>query len=153
MIKPYLRDMINVHKTPMKIVNNKTTCRKLKIQLIMLNKCISNKHFLETCDIYSQSKNIEIFMGRDTDNIVDELFKTLLQWFQDAREKSNERESEFIHEFVNSLCYILYKISPNKAKSHIESREWLKNRKATINPKKWKKRQLLSVCYDFCTKL
>ena len=136
MIRPYLRDMINVHKTPMKLTNNKTTCRKWKIQLIMLNKCISNKHFRETCDIYSQSKNIEILMGRDTDNIINELFKTLLQWFQDAKEKSNERESKFIHESVNSLWYILYKISPKKAKSHVESREWLKNKKATTNPKK-----------------
>ena len=76
MIRSYLRDMINGYKTPMKLPNNKTTSRKWKIQLKMLNKCISNKHFRETCDIYSQSNNIEIFMGRDTDNIIDELFKT-----------------------------------------------------------------------------
>ena len=61
-------------------------------------------------------------MGRDTGNIVDELFKTFLQWFQDAKEKSNERGSELIHESVISLYYILYKISPKKAKPHIESR-------------------------------
>ena len=45
MIRTYLRDMINSHKTPMKLPNNKTTPRKWKIQLKMLNKCISNKHF------------------------------------------------------------------------------------------------------------
>ena len=50
MIRPYLRDIY--HKTPMKLPNNKTTSGVWKIQLIMLNKCISNKNFEETRDIY-----------------------------------------------------------------------------------------------------
>ena len=73
-------------------------------------------------------------MGSDIDNITDELFKTFLQRFQNAKEKSNERGSKFIHESVGSLYYIHHKIS-SKGKSYIESPEWLKNKKATINPK------------------
>ena len=53
-------------------------------------------------------------MGSDTDNIINELFKSLLQRFQDAKEKSNERRSEFIQENVDLLYYILHKKSLKK---------------------------------------
>ena len=106
MIRPYLRDMINDHKTPMRLPNNKTTSGEWKIQLIILNKCISNKNFEETRDIYLASNNIEIFMGSDTNNIVDELFKSHLQRFQDAQEKPNERGSELIHENVDTILLL-----------------------------------------------
>ena len=33
------------------------------------------------------------------------------------------------------MCYKLYKISLNRGGSYIDSPEWLKNKKATINPK------------------
>ena len=45
----------------------------------MPNNCISSKDFEETHSIYSASNNIEIFMGSDTDDIVDKLFDTVLQ--------------------------------------------------------------------------
>ena len=106
MIRPYLRDMINDHKTPMRLPNNKTTSGEWKIQLIILNKCISNKNFEETRDIYLASNNVEIFMGSDTNNIVDELFKSHLQRFQDAQEKPNERGSKFIHENVDTILIL-----------------------------------------------
>ena len=41
--------------------------------------------------------------------------------------------SEFVLNCVDSLCYKLHKISVNR--SHIDSPKWLKNKKATINPK------------------
>ena len=56
----------------------------------MLNNCISSKTFEETCSIYSASNNMKIFMGSDTDGIIDKLFDTILQRFQEARERSNE---------------------------------------------------------------
>ena len=43
------------------------------------NSGISSKDFEETHSIYSASNNIEIFMGSDTDDIVDKLFDTVLQ--------------------------------------------------------------------------
>ena len=58
--------MINDHKTPMKLPNNKTTSGEWKIQLIMQRKCIFNKNFGETPNIYSVSNNIEIFMDSET---------------------------------------------------------------------------------------
>ena len=85
MVRPYLRDLINNHKTPMKLPNkviDETKLGELKIQLIMLNNCISSKKFEETCFIYSASIPIEIVMVSDTNNIIDELFRTLLERFQ-----------------------------------------------------------------------
>ena len=85
MIRPYLRDLINNHKTPMKLLNkviDETKLGEWKIQLIMLKNCISSKDFEETCFIYSASISIEIVMGSDTNNINDELFRTLLERFQ-----------------------------------------------------------------------
>ena len=45
------------------------------------------------------------------------------------------RGSEFIFDAVNALYYDLNKISLSRGKSYIDSPEWLKNKKATINPK------------------
>ena len=97
--------------------------------------CISSKNFEETLTIYSPSNNIEILMGSETDNIIDELFESLLQKFLKARETSNNRGSEFIHENVGLLHYIFQKISLKRGKSYIKSSKWLKNKRATISPK------------------
>ena len=139
MIRPYLRDLINDHKTLMELTDkvniNDTKFGEWKIQLVMLNNCISSKNFEETRSIYSASNNIEIFMGSDTDDIIDKLFDTILQRFQEARETSNERGSEFIHESVGLLYYYFHKTDMKRVGSYIESHEWLINKGATIN---WK---------------
>ena len=43
--------------------------------------------------------------------------------------------SSFIFERVDSLYYYLYKIRLNRTGSYIDSPEWLKDKRATINPK------------------
>ena len=43
------------------------------------------------------------------------------------------RGSEFVFDGVNALYYDFNKISLNRGKSYIDSPEWLKNKKATIN--------------------
>ena len=45
------------------------------------------------------------------------------------------RGSEFVFDSVDLLYYKLHKISLNRGGSYIGSPEWLKNKKATINPK------------------
>ena len=110
MIRPYLRDLINDHRTPMKLptkVIDESKFGEWKNQLIMLNNCISSKNFEEICSIYSASTPIEIFMGSDTDDIIDELFKTFLEKFQEARETPSNSESEFTHEKVYSIVILI----------------------------------------------
>ena len=45
------------------------------------------------------------------------------------------RGSEFIFDSVDALYYDLNKITLSRGGSYIGSPEWLKNKKATINPK------------------
>ena len=46
-----------------------------------------------------------------------------------------EEGSDFVFESVNLLYYSLYKISLNRGGLYIDSSDWIKNKKATINPK------------------
>ena len=45
------------------------------------------------------------------------------------------RGSEFVFDSLDLLHYKLQKISVNRIGSYIDSPKWLKNKKATINPK------------------
>ena len=81
MILPYLRDLTNDHKPTIELTNqanNSDTKREeWIIQLIIQNNCVSSKDFEEIRSIYSASNNIEIFMGSDTDDVIDKLFDTI----------------------------------------------------------------------------
>ena len=101
----------------------------------MQNSCISTKNFEETRTLYSKSKPVEIFMGSDTEDVIDTLFNTILQRFQQAQETSNDKGSEFIPKSVELLYYYFQKINIRRAESYIMSPDWIVNKKATINPK------------------
>ena len=101
----------------------------------MQNSCISTKSFEETCTIYTKSEPVEIFMGSNTEDVIDKLFNTLLQRFQRAQETSNERGSEFIPDSVELLYYHFQRIDIRRAESYIMSPDWIASKKATINPK------------------
>ena len=66
-IRLYLRDIINNHKTQ----------GEWKIHLIMETNFISSEDSDETRIMQSKSDNIEIMMGSETDEIIEELFKSL----------------------------------------------------------------------------
>ena len=85
--------------------------------------------------MHSASKNIEMFVGINTDEIIDRLLNSMLQSFQEAKETSFERGSEFIFENNDSLYYYFQKIDINRSRSYIETPKWLEDKKATINPK------------------
>ena len=85
MIKPYLSNIINNHKTQGKwkvhsgntVIDYKTQ-GEWKIQLTMPINSISSKDSEETCTMHTKSDNIEIMVGSETDEIIEELFKSLL---------------------------------------------------------------------------
>ena len=139
MIRPYLRDLINDHK-PMTESNNEendsdSDRAEWKIKVVMQNSCIFTKKFEETRTIYSASEPVESFMGSDTEDVIDTLFHTILQRFQQAQETSNDKGSEFIPESVELLYYHFQKIDIRRAESYIMSPNWIVSKKATINPK------------------
>ena len=69
MIRPYLRDIINDHKTQ----------GEWKIQLTMVINFLSSKDFDEIRTMRAKSDNIEINMSNKTDKIIKKLFESLLQ--------------------------------------------------------------------------
>ena len=73
-------------------------------------------------------------MGIETNDIINELFKSLLRRYQELETKMEE-ESDFVFENVDSLYYNLHKISLNRGVSYIDFPGWIKNKRATINPK------------------
>ena len=140
--RPYLSDITNNYKSQGKhriYLDNKIIERKTqsewKIQLTMeINFISSLPESHETRTIHAKSDNIEIMMGSETDEIIEDLFKYLLQRYQERLEESL-RGSEFIFDGVDAMYYDLNKVSLSRGSSYIDSPEWLRNKKATINRK------------------
>ena len=141
MIRPYLRDLINEH-TPTRELNNNNNkkkkkknsknsnnnsdsdCAEWKIELTMQNTCISARSLEETHTMYTKSEPVEIFMGSNTDDVIDKLFNTFSQRFRRAQETSNERGSEFIPDIVELLYYHFQRINIRRAESYITP-DWI----------------------------
>ena len=67
MLQLYLSDKVNNHKTQF---------GEWKIQLTMQINFISSKDLRETCTMHTKSHNIEIMMGTETNDIIEELRKS-----------------------------------------------------------------------------
>ena len=115
----------------------------------MQNNCISVKNFEDTRAIYSASKPVEIFMGSDTKDVIDRLFDTTIERFQQAIVTSQKNGSEFAHESVGLLYYYFMKIDIRRAKSYVKSHESIANKETTINPKNEKGNN----CFQWSTTL
>ena len=124
MIRSYLVDMINDPKNQ----------SEWKIQLSVAINFISSKPDSdETRIMHTRSNNIEIMIGSDTNEVIEELFNSLLQGYQENLEEKLSG-SEFVFDAVNVLYYDLNKISLNRGGSYINSPEWIKNKNTATNP-------------------
>ena len=88
----------------------------------------------ETRIMYTRSDNIEIMFGDDNDDIIEQLFKSLLKKYEENLQ-NKMRGSEFEFDDVNFLYYHFNKTSINRGGSYIDSPKWLKDKKSTINSK------------------
>ena len=84
--------------------------------------------------MHTKSDDEEIMVGSDTSDVVKELFKSLLERYQENLQEKM-RVSYFEFDSVNLLYYDFNEISLNRGKSYIESPKWIKNKLSTINPK------------------
>ena len=84
--------------------------------------------------MHTRSDNKEIMNGSDTDEVIEELFESFLQKYEQNLEEKM-KGSEFEFDGVNFLHYDFNKISLNRGGLYIDSPKWLKNKKSTINPK------------------
>ena len=91
MIRPYLSDLINDHKTPKKlrvyirneVIDYETQYGEREIELTMSINFIFSKDSDKIHNMHTKSNNIEIIMGSETNYIIEELFESLLQKYQE----------------------------------------------------------------------
>ena len=124
LIEKYLRKLINYYK-------NKG---EWKVQLIAVISFISLKPGCdETRIMHTRSDNEEFMNGSDTDEIIEGLFESFLKIYEEYLQEKM-KGSDFEFDGVNFLYYDFSKISINRGGSYIDSPQWLKNKKSTINP-------------------
>ena len=125
LIEPYLRDIINDHK-------NKG---EWKIQLTAQINFVSLRPGSdETRVMHTRSANEEFMNSSDMDEIIKELFRSLLQRYEENLQEKI-KGLNFAFDGVNYLYYDLNKISISKCGSYIDPPKWLKDKKSTLNPK------------------
>ena len=94
---------------------------------------ISSKDTGETRTIYVWSNNESIMQGRDTDDIIRELFRSFLHNYQE--ELKIISGSEFNFESVELMDYKLHRVRLKRDGLYKKSLKWLLYKGATINPK------------------
>ena len=125
LIEPYLRELINDHK-------NKGEWKiQLMAQIIFISLRPGSN---ETRVMHTRSVSEEFMNGSDADEIIKELFRSLLQRYQENLQEKM-KGLDFAFYGVNYLYYDLNKISISKGGSYIDPPKWLKDKKSTINPK------------------
>ena len=82
--------------------------------------------------MHSKSDNKEIMINDEADEIIEGLFDSLKNRYQNNLESIRGRE--YVFDYVHLMYYKCHKINPNRGGSYIDSPEWIKNKKATINP-------------------
>ena len=125
LIEKYLRKLIIYYKNE----------GDWKIQLIAEINFISLKPGSdETRVMYTRSDNEEFMNGSDTDEVINLLFESFLQKYEENLQEKM-KGSDFEFDGVNFLYYDFNKMSINRGGSYIDSPKWLKDKKSTINPR------------------
>ena len=82
--------------------------------------------------MHSKSHNIEIMINDEADKVIKGLHDSLENRYQNNLESM--KGSEFVFDYVQLLYYKCHKINPNHGGSYIDSPDWIKIKRATINP-------------------
>ena len=84
---------------------------------------ISSKDTGDTHTIYVWSDNVSIMWGRDTGDIIRELFRSYLHIY--PVELKIIKGSHFVFESVELMDYKLHRVRLRRGGSYIKSSEWL----------------------------
>ena len=84
--------------------------------------------------MHTRSVCEEFMSGSETEEIVEKLFRSLLQSYQDNLNEKM-RGSDFIFNGINYLFYDINRVSISKGGSYLESPKWLKDKKCIVNQK------------------
>ena len=136
--KPYLYDLINVHKAK----------GEWKIQLSAEISFISQKpNSNEIRVMFTRRPPEEFMIGSETEEVAEKLIMSILQKYQDNLQ-NKRKSSDFIFNGINYLYYDINRITISKGGSYIESPKWLKDKKCTIN-----KKNNDNKCFQYATTL
>ena len=121
-IRPYLKEIVNNLKKP----------DTWKIQLTIAKNFISFIDHAEERVMHSKRDHIEIMSNDEAREVIEELFQSLKNRYQNTLESM--KGSEFVFVYLHLLYYKCYKINPNRSGTYIDSPDWIKDKKATIHP-------------------
>ena len=118
LIEKYLRELLEEYKQK----------GEWKVQLTIEVNFISLKPGSdETRIMYTSSDNIVIMFGGNNDDIIEQLFESLLKKYEENLQ-NKMRGSEFEFDGVNFLYYDFNKTSINRGGSYLDSPKWLKDK-------------------------
>ena len=123
MVEPHLIELINKH------INDDSW----KIQLTMKINFTLVQDFNDKRSLYVKTKNVVIIKGSDINEIINEIFDSLVKKYQELLEYSTKNRG-LILEGVESMTYDINKTTINRGGSSVESPAWLRNKKCAINP-------------------
>ena len=131
--KLLLNDYINTIRPNFNELITKKKINKSKVQLA-ISIIFLNYTNNDTADKYILSDNLIIRPTDDTNQIITELYNSLLHRYQETLEKKMEG-SNFVYDHVNFLDIKFDQIDLIRDGTYIKEDKWLTNKKATINPK------------------
>ena len=76
--------------------------------------------------MHSKIDNIEIMINGKTDEVIEELFDSLIKEYQNELQKSMRR-SDFTFDCVHLLYHKCHKVNPNHGGWSIDYPDWIKN--------------------------
>ena len=131
-----LKEYLNLTEKYLKeLIEEYQLKREWKVQLtVEVNFILLKPGSDVTRIIYTRSDNIEKMFDDDNDDIIEQLFESLLKKYEENLQ-NKMRGSEFEFDGVNFLYYDFNKTSINRGGYIIDSPKWLKDKKSTINPK------------------
>ena len=84
--------------------------------------------------MHSKSNNIKFKSYNDANKVVDQLLESLRSRYQGNLEASM-RESDFLFNSVHLMYYRCHKVNFKRGNSCIDTPDWMKKKKGTINLK------------------
>ena len=128
------------------LIDEKKNISSQKIQLVIAVNLIH----LTKSDIitfYVKSKNIVTNPSHKTEEILYQLYDSLLKSFDDKLMICRRKNSSYVSESIEGLDIHFHKIDIRRGSSYIPSPEWLKAKTAVINPKNKKD----NYCFAYAT--
>ena len=120
-IKSYLNALID---------DKKTSSHKIQLDIVNLIHLTKS----DRITFYVKSKNIVCLPSDDSEDILNQLIDSLLEYFDDKLMVCRT-DSSYVFENIGGFSIHFHKIDLKRGSSYISTPDWLEAKEATINPK------------------